>query len=107
VFFGISTSLNSEIRNGTIEFSMISRTSMLMVLFGKALGMMMFGIPTGLFSGSLMLIVARQAPEIASYPYVLVSVMVIFIGLAVTAPTIAPVMVLTRGNIGINRVNRS
>jgi hypothetical protein len=76
-------------------------------LFGKALGMMMFGISTGLFSGSLMLIVARQAPEIASYPYVLVSVIVIFIELAATAPTMAPVMVPTRGNIGINRVNRS
>jgi ABC-2 type transport system permease protein len=98
VFFGISTSLNSEIRNGTIEFAMISRTSMLVVLFGKALAMMVFGIPVGLFSASIMLIITRQAPQIASYPYALISVVIIFIGLAVTALVMAPVMALTRGN---------
>lgn len=98
VFFGISTSLNSEIRNGTIEFSMISRTSMLVVLFGKALAMMAFGIPVGLFSASIMLIITREAPQIASYPYALVSVIIIFIGLAVTALVVAPIMALTRGN---------
>jgi ABC-2 type transport system permease protein len=98
VFFGISTSLNSEIRNGTIEFAMISRTLMLVVLFGKALAMMVFGIPVGLLSASIILIITRQAPVIVSYPYVLVSIIIIFIGLAVTALVMAPVMALTRGN---------
>ncbi len=98
VFFGISTSLNSEIRNGTIEFAMISRTSMLVVLFGKSLAMMVFGIPVGLLSASIMMIITRQGPEIASYPYAILSIVIIFIGLAVTALVMAPVMALTRGN---------
>jgi ABC-2 type transport system permease protein len=95
--FGIMSSLNGEIRNGTIEFSMISPTSMMIVLFGKALAMMVFGIPVGIFSVAMMLIVARHMPHIASYPYVLVSVFFIFIGMAVTALFMAPIAALTRG----------
>jgi ABC-2 type transport system permease protein len=97
VFFGISTSLNAEIRNRTIELAMISRTSMITVLFGKALAMMVFGIPVALISIGMMLIVTRQLPHIASYGYLLVSVFFIFIGLAVTALVIAPITALTRG----------
>ena len=99
VFFGISASLNSEIRNGTIEFTMISRTSILAVLFGKAVAMMVFGIPVGIFSLIVMFAVARQAPQIASYPYALVSVVFIFIGLAATGLLVAPIMALTRGRM--------
>jgi ABC-2 type transport system permease protein len=97
VFFGIAGSLSSEIWNGTIEFTMISRTSMLVALFGKALAMMVFGIPVGIISIVTMLIVARQMPQIASFPLVIVSVIVIFIGLAATGLVMAPVIALARG----------
>ncbi len=97
VFFGIAASLSSEIRNGTIEFTMISHTSMLVVLFGKALAMMVFGIPVGIISVATMLIVARQTPEIASYPLVIISLIIIFIGLAATGLVMAPVIALARG----------
>jgi ABC-2 type transport system permease protein len=97
VYFGISSSLNGEIRNGTIDFSMISHTSMLVVLFGKALAMMVFGIPVGIFSAALMLIVAREAPQIASYPLVFISVFFIFINMAVTGLFMAPITALARG----------
>jgi ABC-2 type transport system permease protein len=100
VFFGISTSLNAEIRNGTIEFTMISHTSMLVVLFGKALAMMVFGIPVGIVSVGTMLAITQQMPQIVSYPYVIISVIVIFIGLAVTGLTMAPIIALTRGRTG-------
>ena len=99
IFYGISASLGSEIRNGTIEFTMISRTSMMVVLFGKAMAMMVFGIPVGIISIGTILIIARQAPQIASYPYVIASVVFIFIGLAVTGLLMAPIMALSRGRI--------
>jgi hypothetical protein len=50
---------------------------------------------------------AAKNPDRSVFAYLPVSVIVIFIGLAVTALIMAPVMALTRGNIGINRVNRS
>jgi ABC-type multidrug transport system permease subunit len=99
VFFGISSSLNSELRGRTIEFTMISRTSILVVLFGKALAMMLFGVPAGLVAVVTMFIVARQAPHIASYPYLFGSVAFIFLGLAVTGLVMAPVTALTRGRM--------
>ena len=99
VMYGISASLGSEIRNGTIEFTMISRTSMMVVLFGKAMAMMVFGIPVGIISVGTILIIARQIPQIASVPYVIGSVVFIFIGLAVIGLLLAPIMALSRGRI--------
>jgi ABC-type multidrug transport system permease subunit len=97
VFFGITGALNSEIRSGTIEFTMISRTSMLVALFGKALAMMVFGIPVGIVSVAVMLMVSRQMPHIASYPYTMASIFFIFIGLAATGLVMMPIVALTRG----------
>ena len=97
VFFGIAGSLSSEIWNGTAEFTMISRTSMLVALFGKSLAMMVFGIPVGIISITTMLTVARQMPQIDSYPLVFVSVIVILIGLMATGLVMAPVIALARG----------
>jgi ABC-type multidrug transport system permease subunit len=97
VFFGIAGSLSSEIWNGTVEFTMISRTSMLTALFGKSLAMMVFGIPVGIIASTTMLVVARQIPQINNIPLVFVSMVFIFIGLTATGLIMAPIIALARG----------
>jgi ABC-2 type transport system permease protein len=94
VFYGIVGSLRTEIYTRTIELNMISRTSVLTVLFGRALAMMTFGIPAGIISAGVMLIVARQAPQIASYPWLIASAVFVFLGLTVTGLVLAPLSAL-------------
>jgi ABC-2 type transport system permease protein len=94
VFYGIVGSLRSEINFGTIEFNLISKTSVLTVLFGRAMAMMIFGVPAGVVSVVVMLIVARQAPHIASYPWLLGSLVFIFLGLTVIGLFLTPVSAL-------------
>jgi ABC-2 type transport system permease protein len=95
VFYGIVGSLRGEINYRTIEFNMISRTSVLTVLFGRAMAMMTFGVPAGIVAVATMLIVARQAPEIASYPWLFSSIVFVFLGLTVTGMFLAPISALT------------
>ena len=97
VFFGIAGALSSEIWNGTVEFTMISRTSILTALFGKAMAMMVFGIPVGIIALTAMLAVAHQWPVIANIPLVLISTFFVFIGLTATGLVMAPVIALSRG----------
>jgi ABC-2 type transport system permease protein len=94
VFFGIVNSLRGEINSRTIEFNLISKTSVLTVLFGRALAMMVFGVPAGIVAAVTMLIVARQAPEIASYPWLAGSLVFVFLGLTVTGMALAPLSAL-------------
>jgi len=95
VFFGIVGSLRGEINYRTIEFNMISKTSVLTVLFGRATAMMTFGIPAGIVAVVTMLIVTRQAPEIASYPWLFASIVFVFLGLTITGMFLAPISALT------------
>jgi ABC-2 type transport system permease protein len=94
VFYGIVGSLRGEINYRTIEFNMISRTSVLTVLFGRALAMMTFGIPAGIISAIVMLVVARQTPQIASYPWLIASMVFVFLGLTVAGLALAPLSAL-------------
>jgi ABC-2 type transport system permease protein len=94
VFYGIVGSLRSEIYTRTIEFNMISKTSVLTVLFGRALAMITYGVPAGILSAVTMLIVARQTPHIASYPWLIASVVFVLLGLTVIGLALAPISAL-------------
>jgi ABC-type multidrug transport system permease subunit len=97
VFFGIAGALSNEIWDGVIEFTIISKTSILVSLLGKALAMMVFAIPVGLISAGTMLIVGRQMPVIDNWPMLFVSIIVIFIGLTSIGLVMMPVIALSRG----------
>jgi ABC-2 type transport system permease protein len=100
VVLQVGWSLNSELSAHTLEFAIISRTPMMLVMLGKSLAQLLYGLPTGIVSLITMLIVVRQFPSIADVPSLLVSLIFVVIGLVVTSLLLAPLMVLVGGKAG-------
>lgn len=100
VVFRVGWSLSSELSGRTLEFAMISRTPMMLVLFGKTLAQLAYGIPTGIIALLTMFIVTRQLPAVANIPCLIVSLLFVIIGLAVTSLLFSPLMVLVGGRAG-------
>lgn len=100
VIFRVGWSLNRELTGRTLEFAIISRTPMMLVMLGKSLAELVYGIPTGIVALITMLIVIRQVPVVADVSLLLVSLVFIVIGLAMTSLLLAPLMVLVGGRAG-------
>jgi ABC-2 type transport system permease protein len=95
VMFGIVSSLNSEILGRTIEFTIISKTPLLVVLLSKSLAQMIFGIPAGIIAFVVMVAITQQVPYIANVLIFCISILLSVIGLAVVCLLLSPAMVLT------------
>ncbi len=100
VIFRVGGSLNNELFGHTLDFSLISRTPLMVVLFGKSLAQLVFRIPMGVLTLLVMFIVTRQLPEIASPLLLVVSLVFVFIGLITVSLLLAPFMVLVGGRAG-------
>jgi ABC-2 type transport system permease protein len=100
VIFRVGWSLNEELTGRTLEFALISRTPLILVMLGKSLAQLAYGIPAGIVSVITMLIVIRQFPTVASVPSLIISMVLVLIGLAASSLLLAPLMVLVGGRAG-------
>lgn len=100
VVFMVGWSLNNELVGRTLEFSLISRTPMMFVMFGKAVATIVRGIPGGIVTAAVIFIVSRQSPEVADPGPLVVSLLFVFIGMSVTALAFSPLMVIAGGRGG-------
>ena len=100
VVFLVGYSLNNEIWGKTLEFGLISRTPMMFIMFGKALAVIVRGLPGGIIAAVVIIIVSRQPPEIADWGFLAVSLLFVFAGMSVTALAFAPFMVIAGGRGG-------
>jgi ABC-type multidrug transport system permease subunit len=100
VIFRVGWSLNTELNGRTLEFCMISRTPMIILMFGKALAQIAYSIPAGIIALIAMFLVTRQLPHVASYPLLFVSLCCIIIGVAIIGLLLAATMVLVGGRAG-------
>jgi ABC-2 type transport system permease protein len=100
VLFRVGRSLINELAGRTLEFTMISRTPVMVMLLGKAVAQIAYGILTGIVTLLVMFLVIRQLPEVASIPLLLISLVFVIFGLTMTSLLVAPVMVLVGGRAG-------
>lgn len=100
LIFRVGGSLNSELFGHTLDFALVSRTPLMVVLFGKSLAQLIFRIPQGAVTLLAMFIVARQLPEVASLPLLFIAMVFVFIGLVTLGLLFAPFMVLVGGKAG-------
>jgi ABC-2 type transport system permease protein len=100
VILRVGWSLSTELFGRTLEFTLISRTPMILALLGKALAHIAFGLPVGVIALITMFIVTRQLPEVANFPMLLVSLLLVIVGLAIISLLLAPAVVLAGGRAG-------
>jgi len=104
VILRVGWSLSTELFGRTLEFTLISRTPLILALFGKALAHIAYGLPVGVIALITMLLVTRQVPQVASLPLLLVSLFLVIIGLAIISLLLAPTVVLAGGRGGFFNV---
>jgi ABC-2 type transport system permease protein len=100
VILRVGWSLSDEISGRTMEFTLVSRTPLMMVMLGKGLAQVVYGIPTGMVALITMLIIVHQVPAVADIPSLLFSLILIVAGLAVFSLFMAPLQVLVGGRAG-------
>jgi len=93
-------SLDSELYGKTLDFTLISRTSMSVVLFSKTIAQTIYEMPTGIVSFVTVLLVARALPEIANIPSLILSLLVALVGLIVIGFFFSALVVLVGGKAG-------
>jgi len=104
VILRVGWSLSTELFGRTLEFTLISRTPMILALFGKALAHIAYGLPVGVVALITMFIVTRQLPQVASFPLLIVSLFLVIVGLAIISLLLAPSVVLAGGRGGFFNV---
>jgi ABC-type multidrug transport system permease subunit len=100
IVFRVGGSLNSELFGHTLDFALVSKTPMMVILFGKSLAQLVFRIPMGIITLLAMFIVTRHMPAVANMPLLLVSIIFVCVGLVAMSLLFAPFMVLVGGKAG-------
>ena len=98
--FRMGWSLNNEAFQGTLELSLVSRTPIVLVMFGKALALATFSTITASVAVVALLAFSRSWVDVASVPLLLGSFAVAMFALIACGFIFAPVMVLARGRGG-------
>lgn len=99
-------SLQDEMRNGTLELNLVSRTPLMMVLLGKALAVVAFAPLTGLVGFAAVVIVSQSLPQSPNPAALLVSVGVGMVAILGVGFLSAPIAVLARGGTGYGELWR-
>jgi ABC-type multidrug transport system permease subunit len=106
VVLRVGWSLEEEMWARTMEFNLVSRTPLMLILLGKSLAQMLYSLPTGVFSLVTMFIVIRQMPSVYDIPSLVVSLILIIISLIIISLLMAPIAVLAGGRGGFfNAIN--
>ena len=92
--------LNIERFQGTLDLNLVSRTPLMLVLLGKALGIASFILSAGIASFLTVLVVSGKVFDVANLPLTLVSLAVALFSIVVTTFSFAPLMVLMGGQAG-------
>jgi len=104
VWTGILTlggwSLESELYGKTMDFMLISRTKMPVILFGKTLAQAIYEIPTGIVSFVTAVLVARAWPDFSNIPSLSLSLLLAFLGMIVIGFFFSALVVLVAGKAG-------
>jgi ABC-2 type transport system permease protein len=94
VVLNVGWSLDEEIYGRVLDFSIISRTPLMVVLFGKALAHLVSQVPTGLTALITMAIMIHQIPSVADFPSLVLSMLFIVIGMVTFSLLLSPLAVL-------------
>lgn len=90
----IRWSLSNEAWIGTLEFSLLARSPLMAVLFGKALAHTAWSLGPAVLAFLVGLAVPQRLPEVHSVPGLLAAVVAAMVGLMATAFILAPFAVL-------------
>jgi ABC-2 type transport system permease protein len=92
--------LESELYGKTLDFMLISRTKMSLILFSKNIAQGLTEIPTGFISFLTAVLVARAWPDFANIPALAVSLLLAFLGMIVLGFFFSTLVVLVAGRAG-------
>lgn len=100
LIFKVGWSLSDELWGYTLDFSLISRTPLMVILVGKSIAQMIYRLPMGVMTLLAMFIVTRQLPSVADVPLLLVALFFACISLVAVSLLFSPLMVLVGGKAG-------
>lgn len=100
VVFRVGWSLNSELSGRTLEFAMISRTPMILVMLGKTLAQLIYGIPTGIIAFLTMILITREFPAVDNLAFLVFSLLFVILGITIVSLLFSPLMVIVGGRAG-------
>ena len=87
-------SLESELYGKTLDFALISRAPMALILFSKTLAQALYEIPTGIISFATALLVVREIPEIANVASLSFSLLLALVGMVMVGFFFSAMVVL-------------
>ena len=93
-------SLESELYGKTLDFAIISRAPIALLLFSKTLAQALYEIPTGIVSFVTALLVVREIPEIANVASLSFSLVLALLGMVVVGFFFSAMVVLVGGRAG-------
>jgi ABC-type multidrug transport system permease subunit len=93
-------SLSNEIYSRTLEFALISRTSIPILLLSKILAQIFYETPSGIVAIGSILLVFRQVPQVAEVSILPLSLVLAVLGLGVLSLFLAALVVLVGGRAG-------
>jgi ABC-2 type transport system permease protein len=100
----VGWSLASEVNRGTLEFAMISPTSMITMIVGKTLANMIIAFTAAIISFATMFIITRSPLTVANGALLPFSLMLAFTSIFITSLFFSPLMILARGRGGFFNV---
>jgi ABC-type multidrug transport system permease subunit len=92
--------LSNELYGKTIDFTLISKAPLPVVLFGKILAQLVYEIPGGIISALSVLIVVRQMPQVVAPALLPFSIVLAVIGLLIMTSFLADMVILVGGKSG-------
>lgn len=100
VAFRIGYTLSTELSSQVLQFVYISRTPVIVVSLGKALAQVLWGLPTGIISFAVILLMTRTPPDISNPVALAISLLLVVLGITVASLFFSPLMVLVGGRGG-------
>ena len=93
-------SLADEFRQGTVDYTMVSRTPLRVVILTKALATLIMAIPSSLFAFATVQLISRELIEVERPLFLLVSIVVAAWSIIAVGYLFAPLFVLVQGRPG-------
>jgi ABC-type uncharacterized transport system permease subunit len=101
MMFNVGSSLEIEIRGGTIEFALISHTTMLTMLISKSIAQVITSMATALISLATVFAIAHQFLSVAYIGLLPFSLLLALLSIMVTSLFFSPYLFLIRGGGGL------
>ena len=98
--------LSFEFVIGTFDYTLTSRTPLMLVVFGRALARTTVGIPSGIVPFLVILVISQQFIEVANPALLLISLGVAIFSVLSVGLIFAPLFLLLRGREGFFNVVR-